>query len=281
MDSKEKENIVRELQFLCSRDGCQQAARKTGISTALIGRLLNDKDEELTEQAWQKIRKGLRADLNWVTAETKNFKMLQVLLRNAQQQSISVAVSHNAGAGKSYAYKYYQYNQPQVICLECKTYWTRKNYMKSLCSAAGLNEEGSIGQLAERFVNTLKTLHKPFVIVDQLDKLNDSSLDLFMDFYNDLDGRCGFLVSGVPALKKRILRGCQLDKSGYKEFYSRVGKTFIYLDEVSFQDVRLICQANGVDDQEYINHIFHVCEGDLRKVRREVNKYFLTQYKSA
>lgn len=281
MTSQQKITIANELKVLSKKDSQNKLARQAGVSSATISQMINNKWDLIADEMWRKVQVSLRIDPNWNTAEIANYKMLNALMYNAQNQSISVAISHNAGAGKSHSYQAYKRRMEGVIYLECKTFWTRKNYMKSLCNACGLDDGGRIDDLVDRFVTYLQGLNKPFVIIDQLDKLNDSSLDLFMDFYNELDGYCGFLVSGVPALKKRILRGCQRDKSGYKEFHSRVGKTFIQLDEIKIKDVRMICEANGVTEEEFVQHTYNICDGDLRRVRREIDKYFLRLKKAA
>jgi DNA transposition AAA+ family ATPase len=138
-----------------------------------------------------------------------------------------------------------------------------------------VSDSGTVEQLIERFIATMKSMNKALVIIDQVDKLKDSQLDLFMDFYNELDGHCGFVLSGVPALKRRIERGCQLDKIGYKELRSRIGRKYIQLANVSENDVTAVCKANGVNDEQVINEIYNTCEGDLRRVRRSIDQYFL------
>jgi DNA transposition AAA+ family ATPase len=120
-------------------------------------------------------------------------------------------------------------------------------------------------------------MDKPLIIIDQMDKLKDAQMDLFMDFYNDLSGHCGFVLSGVPALKKRVLSGVNRDKIGYAELWSRVGRKFIELDKTSKKDVQLICEANGVKDAMVISEAYNACGGDLRTVRRHIEHYFLTR----
>jgi DNA transposition AAA+ family ATPase len=105
-----------------------------------------------------------------------------------------------------------------------------------LLRSAGLSSEGTVGELIENFIEHVRTLHKPLIIVDQADKLKDPQLDLFMDFYNDLEGHCAFILSGVPALQKRILKGVQRDKIGYRELYSRVGRKFISLPDATLKE---------------------------------------------
>ena len=69
-------------------------------------------------------------------------------------------------------------------------------------------------------------LEDPIIIIDQMDKLKKGAFDLFMDIWNDLFRCSAFVVSGVPALKRRILRGAKMIKSGYRKLHSRLQNHF-------------------------------------------------------
>lgn len=282
MTENEKLQIAGELKVRLRNQSQNSLAVKCGISAATLSQMVNNNWSLIAEKMWRRVMIALKINFDWKLAETKNFKMLSALLDGAKKSSISIAIAHEAGAGKTETYKNYERSVDNVFYIECKTFWTRKNYMKAMLQTCGiLYETGSIDEMVERFTDHLEGLDRPLVIIDQLDKLNDSSLDLFMDFYNDLNGYCGFVISGVQALKKRIDRGCQRDKSGYKEFYSRVGKRFVKLDHITLDDVTKICNANGLDDGDKINEIFNTCDNDLRRVKREVEKYFMTRKATA
>ncbi|MBI9064819.1 MAG: AAA family ATPase [Marinilabiliaceae bacterium] len=275
MNTSHKNCIVAELKALAQKESQSKIARKAGVSTATISQMINNNWDLIRDEMWQKVKINLHINWDWQTADTTNLKALNQLLSAAQKRSMSIAISHNAGAGKSHTYRLYERTFENVIYLECKNYWTKKSFARQLCTACGVADSGTVEQMIERFIANMKSLHKALVIFDQVDKLKDSQLDLFMDFYNDLDGHCGFILSGVPALKKRIERGCQLDKIGFRELRSRIGRKYISLKEVSEKDVKAICNANGVDDEQVINEIYNTCEGDLRRVRRSIDQYFL------
>lgn len=277
MKTEEKQAIAGELKVRLRKESQNSLAVRCGISPATLSQMLNNNWKLIADKMWRRVTVALKIDFNWKTAETKNYKMLVEMLNNCKQRSMSVGVSNNPGTGKSHTYKLYERAVENVFYLECKTFWTRKQYMKAMLQTCGITGEGKIEEMIEQFIDHLEGLEKPVVIIDQLDKLNDSSLDLFIDFYNDLDGYCSFVISGVPALKKRIDRGCQRDKTGYKEFFSRIGSKFIPLDPISLKDVELICKANGVNDDEKIEEIYNLCDGDLRRVKRDIEKYFMTK----
>ncbi len=275
MNTSHRQMIVAELIKLAQKESQSKIARKAGVSTATISQMINNNWNLIRNEMWSKVKINLHINWEWVTAETANLKAINQLVSSAQKRSMSIAISHDAGAGKSHTYRLYERNHKNVIYVECKNYWTKKSYARQLCTACGVDDSGTVETLIERFIHTVKAMNKAVVIIDQIDKLKDSQLDLFMDFYNELDGYCGFILSGVPAFEKRVHRGCQLNKIGYRELFSRIGRKFIKLIKISEQDVSAVCKANGIDDDQFINETYNTCDGDLRRVRRSIDQYFL------
>jgi len=274
MTNAHKELITADLSTLCKYTSQNHMAKVLDVSTALVSQIINHNWKLISDEKWRVIETKLFIDADWITVETQNFKILNSLISTSQKMGITIAISDTPGKSKSETYKHYwKQNIANTIYVQCKTTWTKKTYLKALLTASGQDTYGKTEELLNRFINHLMALKNPNVIIDQCDKLKDPQLDLFMDFYNDLDGKCSFIISGVKALEKRILKGVQRDKIGYAEFYSRIGRKFIQLDHITHQDVSLICKANGVQDEEMIHFIYQNCEDDLRRVRRDVDKY--------
>lgn len=252
-----------------------ELAVKLGISNGTVSNMIAGKWKNIADSMWRKVQATLKIDINWKIAETTNYRLIMELLTKAQQNQLTAAISYDAGIGKSEAYIQYERQNDNVIYVECKNYWQTKSYIKALLNACGIKAEGTKEEMIEAFISYVMTLENPIIIIDQMDKLKEGAFDLFMDLYNDLFRFCGFIISGVPALEKRIIRGAKIDKIGYKEVLSRLGGTFIKLNPTSLEDVIAICKANGIDDEEEAQNIYEVANGDLRVVRQKINKYFL------
>jgi DNA transposition AAA+ family ATPase len=270
MNAKNKTSIAQELARMGKRKSQKRLAVACNVSTATISQMINGNWELISDEMWSRVKVSLGIDPNWNTVDTANFQLLHNLLINAQEQSITICISDNPGLGKSESFKAYDRQGTNVIYIECKNSWTKKTYMRNLLGAAGIEAIGTTEQLIDKFISHLKGLTNPLVIIDQFDKLKDPQVDLFMDFYNDLNGHCGFVLSGVKALEKRLLKGVNYDKIGYAEIYSRIGRKFIKLDPISYADVQAICLANGVNNEDDVHYIYHNCENDLRRVKRDV-----------
>lgn len=277
MTASQKQKIVSELEKLVAKSSGKKVANKAGVSNATISQMINGKWELIADEMWRKVSVTLRIEDSWNTAITANYTLITELVAAAKKRHMSIGISYDAGHGKSHTYKAFERAENNVIYVECKNYWSKKSYVKALLTACGMEVFGTTEEMIEAFIDHVMGMEAPIVIIDQMDKLKDPQMDLFMDFYNDLYNHCGFVLSGVPALKKRILKGVQRDKIGYCELWSRIGRKFIALDPTSLKDVRLICHANGLTDENEVEKAFAESQGDLRRVRREVEKYYLLQ----
>lgn len=275
MNNSLKNQIASEVRVLSARTSQNKVAKQADVSNGTISQMVNNNWALISDDMWRKIQINLNITLGWQIAETSNFNAITELLTAAQSQSLAIGISHDAGAGKSSAYRNYARTHNNVIYVEAKNYWSKKSYVSNLLQAAGIRGGGTTEEMIERLINEAKGNEKSLLIIDQFDKLKEPSMDLFMDIYNDIHPSCGFLLSGVPALEKKIKRGRNRDKIGYDELWSRIGRKFIKLDPIKLSDVTSVCNANGLFDPERIKMIFQTCEGDLRRVRREVEKYHL------
>ena len=275
MTIKQRKIITAELKQLVARTSANRVAAQIGISSAAISQIVNENWEMIGIKTWLLIETKLKLDSKWKSADTSNFEALQNLLSNCQDNSLALAVVSEAGIGKSHGYRSYAREHDNVIHVECANYWSKREYIHRLLEAAGLKKYGTNSEMVARFINHLNTTPNPLVIIDQFDKLREPSLDLFMDLYNETHNKCGFILSGVRAMEKRIRNGVTRNKIGYNELFSRIGRTFIKLASLSQADVAMICQANGLEDDDEIIAIYNSCEGDIRRVRRSVERWHL------
>jgi DNA transposition AAA+ family ATPase len=284
MEQNEKQLLSEEIRRLADKTSQNKVAARAGVAPATISAILNHNWKLVADEMWRKVQSTLRIDLNWKHADTSGYRTLQIQLKAAKSQSLSIAVAYFEGRSKTHSYRRFELEQDNTIYVECKTFWTRKSYLQALMQAAGMPKtktEGTIQYLYESFVDHVRGMVKPTIINDQTDKLKDPSLDLSIDLFNDLQGQCAFVQSGTPALRERIIRGVNSNRTGYREWYSRIGRKFITLQETSLEDATVICNANGVYDENTILDIYAISEGDIRVIRKEVEKYWLINGKAA
>jgi Cdc6-like AAA superfamily ATPase len=139
----------------------------------------------------------------------------------------------------------------------------------------------NVAEMMDLIVDTLMRQENPLIILDEVDKLPDPVLYFFITLYNHLHGKCGIVLLATDYLAKRIINGRRINKKGYQELFSRIGRRFISLRGTDREEVAEICMANGLKDLTAINTIYNEYEGDLRRLERGVHKSRVRTMKNA
>jgi DNA transposition AAA+ family ATPase len=270
-----KQKICQKLAEYVGRLGSQNKAAQTlkNVSGATLSQMQNSKWELITDEMWRNVASQIGYTENeWVTVETRDMKLLTALLTDAQTHSNVFAVTGEAGTGKTFGLRRYAETNKKVYLLQCNEFWNRKMFMAELLTALGRDYSGyTVGEMMHEVVKSLKMQDKPLIILDEADKLSDQVLYFFITMYNMLEDSCGIVLVATDHLSKRIKRGLKLNKKGYKEIYSRIGRRFIELRGLSNIDITAVCMANGIDDKRQIKEVIEDCELDLRRVKRKIH----------
>ncbi|MDR1879065.1 MAG: ATP-binding protein [Bacteroidales bacterium] len=274
MNDTEKKEIQERLQAYCLTKGSQNKAANSlrDVSAATISKLLNGEWELINDTMWRNIASQIGAgSRTWNIVETRDYRMLNQLFGDAQLDSEAMAICGEPGTGKSNVSKHYSENNPNVYVLSCSDFWNRKFFLHELLRVMGRTAHSdTVGDLIQLIVGELKKIEKPLIIMDEADKLSDNVLYFFITMYNQLEGSCGLVLLATNYLEKRIERGRRLNRKGYKEIYSRIGKNFIPMFGANANDITEVCMANGISDKAIIGQIVRESEGDLRRVKRKI-----------
>jgi Cdc6-like AAA superfamily ATPase len=277
MNTQTKQAIKERLNVYIERFPSQNKAANSlkDVSSATISQVQNNNWELIKDEMWRNIASQIGYEENeWVICETRDYRMLSHLLTDAQEHSNVFAVVGSAGSGKTLAMRSYVEKNRKAYLVQCAEYWNRKFFLGELLTKMGRDYSGlTVSEMMYEAVRALKMQDKPLIILDEADKLSDQVLYFFITLYNQLEDHCGILICATDHLAKRINRGRKLNKKGYNEIYSRIGRKFIELKGVGSTDVEQICRANGVNEIKTIKEIFEDCEYDLRRVKRKIHAF--------
>lgn len=275
MESIRKQQITNSLQAYCGRYESQNKAANSlkGVSSATISQMLNGKWDLIKDDMWRNVSAQIGCkEEKWEAVETGDFKKLNFILDDVKNNALVMGVTGNAGSGKTFALKQYASNHKQVYLLCCNEYWNRKMFLTELLTAMGKDYTGyTVGEMMHEAVHSLKMQESPVLILDEADKLSDQVLYFFITLYNNLEDECGIMLCATSHLEKRIQRGIKLNKRGYNEIWSRLGRKCLELKGVTAQDITAICEVNGITEMADIESIISDSESDLRRVKRRVH----------
>ena len=271
--NEEKEMIRVRLGEYCEMKGSQKRAATSlvGVSPATVTQIVTGKWELINEKMWRSIAAQIGVkQTRWNIVETRNYRALSDIFSDAQENALVLAVCGEAGTGKSLTAAHYGAENPNVYVLACSEYWNRKTFLRELLRVMGKNPAGdTVGDMVDDVVMALKRRENPLIILDEADKLSDQVMFFFITFYNKLEDYCGIVLMATDYLEKKVRRGLRLNKKGYKEIYSRIGRRFVAMPGLSATDISDVCRANGVEGLREIDTVKKDCEGDLRRVKRK------------
>lgn len=281
MNDFQKQAIATKLAAYVERFESQNKASKSlkSVSSATISQVLNHKWELIADEMWRNISSQIGySSSDWVAVHTGDFKLMNAILDSARTNSTVFAVVGDAGTGKTFALRSYVDDNKRSYLIQCNEFWNRKTFMQELLASMGRAHSGyTVTEMMGEVVRTLKTQENPMIIMDEADKVSDQVLYFFITLYNQLEGHCAIVMCATDHLEKRIKRGMKLNKKGYKEIYSRIGRKFVELEGLSASDVTAVCVANGLTDKAKIKEVIEDSEWDLRRVKRKIQglKYVL------
>ena len=246
----------REIQFLTQQyveqfpSQAKAVATLKNVSEATLIQIKKGNWDSISDDMWRNVAKQVGYDSKgaWRMIETLDFNTIITYLDDAKQKQ-------------------------NVYHLPCAEYYNRKMFLSKLLECMGKENQGyNVSEMMDLIVETLLKQDRPLIVLDEADKLNDQVLYFFITLYNYLKGKCGIVLMATDFLSKRIMRGYRMNKKGYAEILSRVGRKFIQLHGVNNEEVKLICEANDLSNPQDIAEVWNDCELDLRRVERMVHK---------
>jgi DNA transposition AAA+ family ATPase len=278
MTTEQKKEIQKLLRAHISTFSSQKraVAALQDVSESTVIHILRDEWESISDNMWRNIGKqiGFSSKGVWHFVPIIASKQLTKYLDDAGDSGNTYAIIAKAGGTKTFTTSQYAKRNENTFHIECSEYFNRKVFLQKILDAMGKESMGySVAELMEVILKNIMPMKNPVIVLDEVDKLPDPVFYFFITLYNQLNGKCGLILMATDFLSKRIDRGLRVNRKGYKEVFSRIGRRFIHLKDVDEGEVGEICRANGLKEAGLIKEVWNDCEGDLRRVQRMVYKF--------
>jgi DNA transposition AAA+ family ATPase len=277
---EEKEQIKKMYAAKCERleFSSSDAATSIGISGSTVSLVFNGKYGADDNSIFRQIARWVGFGQNQLAlAETTNFRLMLRTLTEAQQYSSMYAITGEAGHGKTFAQKYYADKYKNAFYILCNEHWTINELLDEIYRQMGMSPVNNSPAIKMWEIGTrLRALDNPLLMFDEANTLKNPVMQIFKSLFNELENHCGITITATNHLTQKLLRGKQLNRLGFKEIWSRIGSRPIELLETKKNDIVKICRANGIDDEMIISRIASESEGDLRRVKRMIDKHTRT-----
>lgn len=275
MKEQEKKSIQRQLEAYVGKVGSQSKASKMlGVSGATVNAIINGKWESLSDDMLRKVSAKTSTNRAWQVVETQAFKEISDVLERCQFQSSVTWVVGEAGCGKTTTARHYSQTMENAFYILCSEDMHRRDFLNTISRSLGFSlPKQNLRESLLDCVDKLLGMDSPLLIFDEADKISDSVFHYFIQLYNLLEEHCGMTFLSTSYIERRMQRGLALNRRGFSEMNSRLGRKFYNLNPTTGIDVYGICQANGISEQAEIDRIIKDSEEydfDLRRVKKLV-----------
>lgn len=278
LSNEQKTEIAQSIREYCGRYGSQNkaAASLKGVSPGTLSSILNGKWDLISDDMWLNLQSQMRGGAGWRLYPTAAHEALKYFFADAKEYANVIWVTGPAGIGKSTAAEEFEHSNRNVFVLTCGEDMSKADFVRDLASKVGVRTAGlTVRETLKALINEVVRLDHPLLIFDEGDKLTDSVLYYYVSLYNALEDKCGMVFLSTNYMQERMRRGLSYGKKGYDELDSRICRKFVPLDLVGSDEVRAICELNGLSDKAAVRRVLSEadsCGNDLRRVKRCVHK---------
>jgi len=266
------------IAFVERHDSFEDAANKIKeVSPSTLKEIIKGDRMNIAHLVWLNVGKaiGWKHRHKYNIVDTQNSKTLLFYFNAAKEHGETFAIVGNAGSGKTFVGKHYSKANAgkHVYLLQCSEYLNKDTFLKELLKVMGRNAGSkNVYEMMEEIVTVLSAQDCPLIIMDEVDKLKPAVLSFFITLYNKLHGLCGIVWMSTDAIVQKIDRGVRLNKIGFNEIFSRIGRRFIELPGITKKEVEAICKENGITEAEDLSEVWNDCDGDCRRIDRMIIK---------
>lgn len=260
-------------------------ANYLGIAASVYARIKKGEREGVLDAGkWVNIARVLDVDLNdslvLKTAETQIYIYLTEQFSICQKESISNIYCDVQDIGKTHSAKVYAATHKNVVRIDCTQAKNKQRLIRNIAHAFGIGSEGRYYDVYENLCYYLRSLSKPFVILDDAGDLTYEAVLELKALWNATEGCCGWYMIGTPALAKKLERWAVLGKVGAAETISRYGGIDSGITPKAEADQKKFIERNiatiikvNVPTGTDIRPLVYDAKGSMRRIKTVIKKY--------
>lgn len=272
----------------------QQFAKQWDINYSVYSRLKNEKNYDglLREAQWLNLGRELNVEMDarkWNTAKTEVFTVIEQDILFCKDNAKAMICVDDCGIGKTHTAKYLSRTTKNCFYIDASQAKTKQQFIRLIAKTIGVDDKDKYVRVKANIKYALRMLPNPVVIIDEAGDLEYTAFLELKELWNATDKACGWYMMGADGLRRKIERGIQNKKVGYKELFSRYSERYTTIvpsnrnEKISFykQLITDVLNAN-MKNKAKLNEIVKRClindeDGNIGGLRRAESLLILNQ----
>jgi Cdc6-like AAA superfamily ATPase len=272
----------------------QQFSKQWDINYSVFSRLKNETsyDGLLREAQWLNLGRELDVEMNqrkWNVARTDVFTVIEQDIFFCKDNAKAMICVDDCGIGKTFTAKYLSRTLKNCFYIDASQAKTKQQFIRTIAKTIGVDDKDKYVRVKANIKYALRMLPNPVVMIDEAGDLEYTAFLELKELWNATDKTCGWYMMGADGLRKKIERGIQNKKVGYKELFSRYSERYTTIvppdrsEKISFYK-KLITDVLTVNmkNKTQLNDIVRKClindeDGNIGGLRRAESLLILNQ----
>ena len=268
-------------------------SRKWGIDKTVYSRLKKGFQEGLLSVG-KYIELGMELNVSarerkWNMVRTEVFNLIEAEVKFCKMYSKGKIFVDKCAIGKTYSAKYLSQTLPNCFYVDMSQAKKPIPFARALARAIGAEAKGRLVTVKERIKYYLKLLPNPVVIIDEAGDMDITMVSELKEYYNALDGMCGWYVLGANGLRAKINYGIEHETSGYEELFSRLSDKYSTIvpanKDERMEFYRRLCRSvleANMTDRSKLDCLVALClktekDGEISGLRRAESLLILSE----
>lgn len=212
---------------------------------------------------------GMNVEAVW---EIDNFMIINTILFEAKRHKEHRIIDGKVGSGKTFTAVSFKRQYPaETYLMTCSEDMNPKAFMIELANLVGVDSTGDRRKIRMRIADRLKSQANPVIIIDECENMKPATFGSIKALYDDVKDFAGIALIGANGFLDKIRKHALAGRGCFPQIYSRFSADPGQLNELSRNEVKYVCELNGIEDKSLVNRLFDTC-GDYRELDRQVKR---------
>ena len=240
------EILTKDVQMYLDKNTVEALGYRSGVGSKIINAIREGNYERVPERLMNKVKTIVRTNEMQGLYKTADCIAFLNAKNDALRHKFMIGITGDTGTGKSYMSLAVS-KADNVLYYNCHLKNSARVFFHDILINLKKPIWGNMSELIDRTAEAINDTENPLLIVDEADKMHREIRAAIHTLRDRTIKNMGVMLVGMPSLKNDLIKGKELGKQGFSEFYRRVN-IWHELRGLSADEIKTVAYTEGIKD---------------------------------